>query len=67
MRCEARSSGFRLVACAIMIKVKRHKTPATAWRDTRDCGGIYDRLEDWMRVTHLSYPDVSFKLEVEKL
>jgi len=36
----------RMVASAYL---KMSKSGAAFWNDTRDCGGVYCRLEEWMQ------------------
>lgn len=67
MRIIAYLMSGREVACACPKPAVRAKKKTYVWRDTRDCGGVFDRLEDWMRHVVLEQRPqlVSFRFDLQ--
>lgn len=66
MRVTAHLQSGRMVACAYQKARTAHKyRPLTyLWHDTRDCGGVYEQLEKWMRIICMEQSEpVRFILE----
>jgi hypothetical protein len=56
----------RMVASAYTKPAMREKRAVLLWHDTRDCGGVYDLLQSWMRAVCLEQGPtacVSFRIE----
>ena len=58
----------RMVASAYQpLKLIGGKTRSHDWHDTRDTGGVYQRLENWMRAVRMEQgsEEVSFRMRME--
>ena len=67
MRVHAYIPFDRMVASAYTKEATRKKQRVLVWHDTRDIGGVYDRLETWMSRVQLDHAaeHVWFVLEEE--
>lgn len=63
MRVAAYITSGRMVAYA--RQEPRGKSGAKQWKDSRECGGVYGTLEEWLRIVQLEQGKevVSFRLE----